>query len=97
MWLLNFNKSKCKELHVGKNNPNYEYYIVEGRDKVKLLPDLSEKDFGVYVDQELNLYIHVSETIKKCISQRAMIFINIIYKTSDILFPLFKAVIRLIG
>ena len=67
VWLLEFNKSKCKVLHLGKNNPNFEYYICEGSDKIKLLPDYSEKDLGVYVDPQLSfIHVHINETIKKC-------------------------------
>ena len=94
VWLLKFNKSKCKVLHLGKNNPNFEYYIGEGTEKIKLLPDNSEKDLGVYVDPQLNFEIHINETIKKCRSKSAMILKNITFKTSEILIPLFKAVIR---
>ena len=49
---------------MGKNNPNFEYFIGEGTDKIKLLPDNSEKDLGVYVDPKLSFDIHINETIK---------------------------------
>ena len=26
-WQLNFNETKCKILHIGENNPNYQYFI----------------------------------------------------------------------
>ena len=63
-WLLKFNKSKCKVLHLGKNNPNFEYFKGEGTNKIKLLPGNSEKDLGVFVDPQLSFDIHINETIK---------------------------------
>ena len=93
-WLLKFNKSKCKVLHLGKNNPGFEYFIGDDSDTVQLMPDTSEKDLGVYIDPHLTFELHINETVKKCRSKSAMILRNITYKTSDILVPLFKSVIR---
>ena len=93
-WLLKFNKSKCKVLHLGKNNPDFEYFIGDENEKVKLMPNSSEKDLGVYIDPHLTFELHINETVKKCRSKSTMILRNITYKTSDILVPLFKSVIR---
>ena len=53
-WLLQFNKDKCKILHLGKNNPKYNYTIGEEENKVTLSETELEKDLGVYIDPNLD-------------------------------------------
>ena len=53
-WLLQFNKDKCKILHLGKNNPKYNYTIGEAENKVTLSETELEKDLGIYVDPNLD-------------------------------------------
>ena len=45
-WGMKFNLNKCKIIHMGKNNPRYEYHI-EG---VKLQSDTKVKDIGVLIN-----------------------------------------------
>lgn len=40
-----FNSSKCKVMHIGKGNPNYDYFI----NNVKLTEVSEEKDLGVII------------------------------------------------
>lgn len=40
---------KCKVMHIGKNNPQYEYFM-KGK---KLITTEEEKDVGVYVSKSL--------------------------------------------
>ena len=35
-WLLQFNKQKCKILHLGRNNPKHNYIIGKDQEKVTL-------------------------------------------------------------
>jgi len=48
-WGMSFNVAKCKVLHVGRNNPQYEYYM----DGMKLGVTEVEKDVGVMVAKSL--------------------------------------------
>ena len=43
IWGMSFNVAKCKILHVGHNNPKYEYFI----NGIKLSEVKVEKDIGV--------------------------------------------------
>ena len=56
-WLLKFNSKKCKVLHIGKNNPKYNYYIRDGNQVNELEETLCEKDLGVHVDNKLEEHI----------------------------------------
>ncbi|KAK4823861.1 hypothetical protein QYF61_007509 [Mycteria americana] len=44
--LVQFNKGKCKVLHLGRNNPRHQYIL----GAVQLGGSFAEKDLGVPVD-----------------------------------------------
>jgi Reverse transcriptase (RNA-dependent DNA polymerase) len=48
-WGMAFNEKKCKIMHVGKNNPEHEYYM----NGVRLAAVEEEKDVGVIVHKSL--------------------------------------------
>ena len=48
-WKMQFNESKCKVLHIGKNNPRYEYRM----NGVVLEASNKEKDVGVIIQEDL--------------------------------------------
>ena len=48
-WGMKFNVEKCKIMHVGKNNPQYEYYM----SGIKLKVVEEEKDIGVTIHSSL--------------------------------------------
>jgi hypothetical protein len=48
-WGMRFNEQKCKIMHVGRNNPHYEYFM----NGTKLTVVEEEKDVGVIVHRSL--------------------------------------------
>ena len=90
IWLLGFNGSKCKVLHVGKNNPNFKYTIEENSKIIDLKVTVCEKDLGVHIDPFLSFDEHITTIIKlaRCLS--GLIIRTITFKTRDIMVPLFQ-------
>ena len=93
-WLLKFNSSKCKVLHIGENNPQHDYFITVDGKSVKLEVTTSEKDLGVYIDPNLTFEDHINTTVSKARSLSGLINYSITFKSSDIMVPLYKAFIR---
>ena len=93
-WLLGFNFDKCNIMHLGKNNPHYQYTINNGTDRVVLKTTHCEKDLGVYIDPLLNFQEHITTTVKKARSLTGLILRSVTGRTGDILLPLFIALVR---
>ena len=93
-WLLQFNKNKCKVLHLGKNNPHHTYFIGEANDKIQIKETKSEKDLGVHIDPLLSFESHISESVKKARKLSNLIMRTITLKNSAIMLPLYKTLIR---
>ena len=93
-WLLKFNDTKCKVMHIGLNNPHYTYTIGNSTSKISLESTNIEKDIGVYIDPLLKFNHHVTEIVKKANRVKYQIIKNIAYKTKNIRIPLFKGLVR---
>ena len=96
IWQLHFNGSKCKVLHLGKNNPCFNYTIVEDNVVKNLEVTLLEKDLGVNVDPLLTFESHITLTVKKVRSLSGLIIRSFTFKSKDIMLPIYKSKIRLI-
>ena len=93
-WLSYFNSDKCKILHLGSNNPRYTYKMKDGSSIKDLVITECEKDLGVYVDSELNFNEHIQTTIHKAKNMCYLILRTITYKSTEVMVPLFKALVR---
>ena len=93
-WQLRFNGGKCKVLHIGKNNPQYDYFISEDGVFKKLESTTSEKDLGIFLDPLLSFEDHINYIVKRARSISGLIIRTITFKSKEIMVPLFKALVR---
>ena len=52
-WCLTFNTSKCKRMHIGKDNPKFEYIMATENNNIILAETVQEKDLGVWISNNL--------------------------------------------
>ena len=76
-WLLSFNVTKCKTMHIGYNNPRNDYHL-QGNELEK--SDL-EKDLGVFISSDLKPSAHIAKIAAKAnarvsLIKRTFTFIN---------------------
>ena len=91
-WRMFFNVDKCKILHIGKDNPNFDYQM-EDKDgnSTNLIVVNCEKDLGVYVQDNLKFDKHISLTVNRanrlvCLIKRTFSYLDeetllVLYKT----------------
>ena len=89
-WKLNFNIEKCKILHYGNRNPNFEYLM----NQIILKEEFQEKDLGVTFDVSLKFSIHVKNIVSKANSRVGIIKRNFTCMEMEIFLPLYKALVR---
>ncbi|XP_076041896.1 uncharacterized protein LOC143025774 [Oratosquilla oratoria] len=89
-WLLKFNMEKCKVMHVGKNNANYNYYI----DGFPLQTTTEEKDSGVYVTPDTSPTVHISKAADKANSMLGRIKRTFTCMDKEIFLALYTTLVR---
>ena len=89
-WLLPFNASKCKVMHIGSRNPGHAYNM---RGAPMEVAD-EEKDLGIVIDKQLNFHDQASAASSKASQILAVVrrsFANIDRVTLPLLF---KSMVR---
>ena len=89
-WLLQFNASKCKVLHLGKNKGSHEYSL----NNTNLEASNIEKDLGVNIDNNLSFSDHINIIVNK--ANRTMGVIRRSFKNLNqhIFLKLYKGLVR---
>lgn len=91
-WGLTFNTvdSKCKVMHIGRDNPCHKYYI----NGIELPSTAEEKDLGVWITSDFTWQLQIDKCIKKAKSTMAWISRVIIVKEKDTMLQLYKTMVR---
>ena len=89
-WQLRFNAEKCKVLHLGRLNPNYNYDM----DGVALKITTEEKDLGVVIDDKLKFDAHTEKQVNKANRQLGLIRRSFDALDTESLTLLYKSLVR---
>ena len=91
-WMLEFNESKCKVMHISlrKTNPEYVYYM---NDKVLDKTEL-EKDLGVFVASNWKTSAHVAKVAARANSMLGRIRHTFTYINKDIFMKVYPSLVR---
>ena len=94
-WQLAFNASKCKVLHLGKKNQEYEYTMTnESEERRELSSVQHEKDLGVIIDTKLTFRDHVAAIAGKANRILGMIRRTFQFLDQNTFITLDKALVR---
>ena len=93
-WKLEFNASKCKILHIGNNNLNYNYTMEDGNSRRLLEPTILEKDLGTFVDPDLKFSQHIETQVNKANKILGMIRRTFEYMDAQVMKRLYTSLVR---
>ena len=88
-WLLKFNKSKCKHMHLGPET-DYNYMMEENM----IANTMEEKDLGIIIDNKLNFHNDINKQDNKANQKLGLINRSFKYMDNDMFLQLFKSLVR---
>lgn len=89
-WGMSFNVAKCKIMHVGRNNPEYDYFM----NGVKVCTTEEEKDVGVMVTKNLKPSLQCSKAAGRATAVLNQIRRNFHYRDRFTFLRLYKQYVR---
>lgn len=93
-WNLYFNVSKCKVMHIGRNNPKSDYTMKLEKDVQKITSCNEEKDLGVVFDNLLNFDLHIQKAVNKANQMLGVIKRTFNYLNKETFLLLYKSMVR---
>lgn len=89
-WDMKFNENKCKVMHIGKNNSNYNYML-----KNKTMDiTIKEKDLGITISNDLKFSDQCNIAYNKANKILGMVSRNFSYKTKETVKLLYTSMVR---
>ena len=93
-WQIDFNISKCKVMHFGKNNNKFEYIMCTNEEEKTLMKTKLERDVGVYISDELNWDYQIQEVTSKANKKLGWLSRAFTYKDIHIMKILYCTFVR---
>jgi hypothetical protein len=87
---MSFNEKKCKVMHVGRNNPNSDYYM----NGVRLAVVEEEKDVGITVHRSLKPARHCERVAATAMGVLKQMTKNFHYRDRNIFLKLYTQYVR---
>ena len=89
-WQMLFNMDKCKVIHLGADNLQYEYSM----GGIPLKKADTEKDLGLHVHQSLTPSLHIAEAVKKANQVLGQILRSVSYRDKVVFVKLYTQRVR---
>lgn len=89
-WQLTFNTAKCKVMHIGRTNEEFQYNM--GNQKLESVSD--QRDLGIQLTADLKSSKQCQKAYTKASKVLGMIGRTFSYKSRDIMVRLYKSLVR---
>ena len=91
---MNYHFQKCKHLHIGNHDINFEYTMQTNSREMKVQKVKTEKDLGVTFDHNLKFTDHINNKVNKANRNVGLIFRTFTFMDKDMFLSIYKSVVR---